>query len=86
MTIQYYNTTLQSYEAIRLKFGNSIKLVSVNIVCRQIWGKYHFCQQKRSTKNGSEKQNILIIFLGKLWARHRGGNVEVIRETLKLSS
>ena len=51
-----------------------------------MWGKYHFCQQKRSTKNISEKQDILIIFWKTLWAWHRGGHVEVIRETLRLSS
>ena len=31
------------YESIRLKFGKSLKLVSVIIVYREIRGKYHFC-------------------------------------------
>ena len=40
-----------------------------------------------SRKNGSEKRDSLIIFLeNSAWAWHRGGNLEVIRETLKLSS
>ena len=33
-----------------------------------------------------EKQDILIIFQKTLWAGYHDGNVEVIRETLKLSS
>ena len=44
-------------------------------------GKVSFSSTKEVNKNGSEKQDILVIFLETLWVWHRGANVEV-----KLSS
>ena len=38
---------------------------------------------KEVNKNGSEKHYILFVFWKTLWAWHRDGNVEVIRETLQ---